>query len=147
MILQSWTKSVQKFPLSYSQDTHSANLPPQGSLSPPLSGQRCSVRSKNVLAALPTLFVGREGGSMLSEQCFTEMYSEIGHTTWRIFLKIFVQDCRFCHYLFSLHNGSAYNLRSSAAPLLSVPKEAETFQHSTAAVFIYIYVTYSPYKK
>ena len=75
---------------------------------------------------------------MLSEQCFTEMYSEIGHTTWRIFLKIFVQDCRFCHYLFSLHNGSAYNLRSSAAPLLSVPKEAETFQHSTAAVFIYI---------
>ena len=75
---------------------------------------------------------------MLSEQCFTEMYSEIGHTTWRIFLKIFVQDCRFCHYLFSLHNGSAYNLRSSAAPLLSVPKEAETFQHSTAAVF-YLY--------
>ena len=75
---------------------------------------------------------------MLSEQCFTEMYYfEIGHTTWHIFLNIFVQDCRFSHYLlFSSHNGSAYNLRSSAAPVLSLPKEAETFQHSAATVFI-----------
>ena len=71
---------------------------------------------------------------MLSEQCFTEMYSEIGHTTWRIFLKIFVQDCRFCHYLFSLHNGSAYNLRSSAAPLLSVPKEAAFY---SCCIYLY----------
>ena len=52
MILQSWTKSVEKFAFSYSQETHPTNLPPQRSLPPPLSGQRCSVRSKNVPAVL-----------------------------------------------------------------------------------------------
>ena len=38
-----------------------ANLPPQGSLSPPLSGQRCSVRSKNVPAVLQHCLLGRKG--------------------------------------------------------------------------------------
>ena len=137
MILQSWTKSVQKFALSYSQDTHPANLVPHWSLPPPLPGQRCSVRSKNVPAALQHCFLGGKRGSMLSELCFTGMYSEIRHTTWGICLNTFVQDCRFPHYLlFSLPDGSTYNLRSSAAPLFFVPKESRTFQHSAATVSI-----------
>ena len=61
MILQSWTKSVQKFALSYSQETHPANLAPHWFLPPPLPGQRCSVRSKNVPAALQHCFLGGKG--------------------------------------------------------------------------------------
>ena len=83
------------------------------------------------------VFFGGERGSMLSELCFTGMYSEIRHTTWGICLNTFVQDRRFLHYLlFSLPNGSTYNLRSSAAPLFFVPKESRTFQHSVATVSI-----------
>ena len=74
---------------------------------------------------------------MLSEQCFTGMYSEIIHTTWCICLNTFVQDRRFPYYLlFSLPNRSAYNLRSSAAPFFFVPKQSRTFQHSAATVSI-----------
>ena len=50
--LHSWTKSVKNFALSYSQDTHPANLAPWWPLPPPLPGKCCLVGSKNVLATL-----------------------------------------------------------------------------------------------
>ena len=56
--LQSWTKSVKKFALSYSQETHPANLAPGRPLPPPLPGQCCLVGSKNVPATLQHCFFG-----------------------------------------------------------------------------------------
>ena len=56
--LQSWTKSVKNFALSYSQETHPANLAPGWPLPPPLPGQCCLVGSKNVPATLQRCFFG-----------------------------------------------------------------------------------------
>ena len=42
----------------------------------------------------------------------------------------------FPEYLkLNLHKVSAYSLRSSIAPVLSIPRESGTFQHSTATIF------------
>ena len=72
--LQSWTKSVKNFALSYSQETHSANLATRW----PLPGQCCLVGSKNIPTS--TLFFfggGGGGGSILSEPGFRRKYSKI----------------------------------------------------------------------
>ena len=60
--LQSWTKSVKNFALSYTQETYPANLAPWWPLPPPLPGQCCLVGSKNVRATLQHCFLGKEGG-------------------------------------------------------------------------------------
>jgi len=45
-------------------------------------------------------------------------------------------DEAFPEYLkLTLHQVSAYNLRSSIAPVLSIPRETPTFQHSAAIIF------------
>ena len=42
----------------------------------------------------------------------------------------------FPEYLkLNLHKVSAYSLRSSIAPVLSIPRESGTFQHSAATIF------------
>ena len=44
-------------------------------------------------------------------------------------------DETFPEYLkLNLHKVSAYSLRSSIAPVLSIPRESETFQHSAATI-------------
>ena len=60
--LESWTKSVKNFALSYTQETYPANLAPWWPLPPPLPGQCCLVGSKNVRATLQHCFLGEEGG-------------------------------------------------------------------------------------
>ena len=60
--LQSLTKSVKNFALSYTQETYPANLAPWWPLPPPLPGQCCLVGSKNVRATLQHCFLGEEGG-------------------------------------------------------------------------------------
>ena len=90
--LQSWTKSVKNFALSYTQETHPAYLAPWWPLPPPLPGQCCLVGCKNVRATLQHCFLGGRG-SILSEPGFRGKYSKIKHITC-IFLNIFVQDCR-----------------------------------------------------
>ena len=45
-------------------------------------------------------------------------------------------DETFPEYLkLNLHKVSAYSLRPSIAPVLSIPRESETFQHSAATTF------------
>ena len=45
-------------------------------------------------------------------------------------------DETFPEYLkLNLHKISTYSLRSSIAPVLSIPRESGTFQHSTATIF------------
>ena len=45
-------------------------------------------------------------------------------------------DERFPEYLkLILHKVSAYSLRSSIVPVLSIPRESGTFQHSAATIF------------
>ena len=61
MIRQSWTKSVQKFALSYSQETRPVNLALHWSLPSPLPGQRCSVRSKMFRLHFDIVFLGGKG--------------------------------------------------------------------------------------
>ena len=61
--LQSWTKSVKNFALSYSQKTHPANMAPcdPSPSPPPLPGQCCLVRSKNVSVTRQLCFFWGEG--------------------------------------------------------------------------------------
>ena len=45
-------------------------------------------------------------------------------------------DEMFLEYLkLNLHKASAYSLRSSIVPVLSIPRESGTFQHSAATIF------------
>ena len=45
-------------------------------------------------------------------------------------------DDMFPEYLkLNLHKVSAYSLRSLIAPVLSIPRESGTFQHSAATIF------------
>ena len=91
-MLQSWTKNVKNFALSYPQDFHPADLVPQWPLPPPHPCQCCSVRGRNDPAGLQHCF-GDEGESICDCQCFWELFLEIRHDNVH-FLIIFVQVCR-----------------------------------------------------
>ena len=69
---------------------HHVTPPP---VPPPLPGQCCLVRSKNVSVTRQLCFFGGGGGSILSEPGFRGKYSKI-RLTRCLFLNIFVQDCR-----------------------------------------------------
>ena len=69
---------------------HHVTPPP---VPPPLPGQCCLVRSKNVSVTRQLCFFWGGGGSILSEPGFRGKYSKI-RLTRCLFLNIFVQDCR-----------------------------------------------------
>ena len=93
--LQSWTKSVKNFALSYSQKTHPANMAPcDPSPSPPTPPWSVLFSpQQKCFGHTSTLFFWGGGGSILSEPGFRGKYSKI-RLTRCLFLNIFVQDCR-----------------------------------------------------
>ena len=93
--LQSWTKSVKNFALSYSQKTHPANMAPcDPSPSPPTPPWSVLFSpQQKCFGHTSTLFFLGGGGSILSEPGFRGKYFKI-RLTRCLFLNIFVQDCR-----------------------------------------------------
>ena len=93
--LQSWTKSVKNFALSYSQKTHPANMAPcDPSPSPPTPPWSVLFSpQQKCFGHTSTLFFWGGGGSILSEPGFRGKYFKI-RLTRCLFLNIFVQDCR-----------------------------------------------------
>lgn len=74
--LQSWTKRLGNFALSYLQNAYLADLVLLWPLPLPHSGYSCLVEIRNDSAGLQHSFLGGEGG-MCGCQCFQELYLEI----------------------------------------------------------------------
>ena len=97
VILQSWTKSVQKFPLSYSQETlqicHHRDPSPHPSLVKDVqSGAKMFRLCFNIVC-----WAGR-GKYVEWTVIYRDVFWILTYNV-AIFLNTFVQDCRFSHYL------------------------------------------------
>ena len=87
--LQSWTKSVVNFALSYSQNAYLADLLPLWPLPSPNPGQSCLFKMKNDPAGLQHCFFGGRG-SICSCQCFPGLYLETRHGNVNLFFSTFL---------------------------------------------------------
>ena len=97
-MLQSWTKSVTNFGLSYPQNTYPADLVSLWPLTSPHPGQCCSVEIRNDPAGLQHWFFwgGRGESVVVGCKYFQQLYLETSHGSAHFnFLNTFVHDCRY----------------------------------------------------